>query len=175
MRFDRRKLPPKDLAPHPRPHRDRSYKHRFGALRTEEDLEGESSCNEPCLFLSPHHLLVFHVENLTLYSFKYPASCKMPSLLDSLRQATQVDCDTLDCEVAKALGPFVDCTSNQVGQTPSSQGLESHLTVLLVGHCLLRTCAASHGRATSASRCPHQTGNPGCEGALEGMPRRPPF
>ncbi|KAI9149113.1 Transaldolase [Paramyrothecium foliicola] len=37
----------------------------------------------------------------------------MPSLLDSLRQVTQVDCDTLDSQVAQTLGPFVDCTSNQ--------------------------------------------------------------
>ncbi|KAI8239433.1 Transaldolase [Colletotrichum sp. SAR 10_99] len=35
------------------------------------------------------------------------------SLLSSLRSASQVDCDTLDVEVAKELGPFVDCTSNQ--------------------------------------------------------------
>ncbi|PNP46096.1 hypothetical protein TGAMA5MH_02131 [Trichoderma gamsii] len=37
----------------------------------------------------------------------------MPSLLDALRQRSAVDCDTLDSEVAKSLGPFVDCTSNQ--------------------------------------------------------------
>ncbi|KAK1254727.1 hypothetical protein MKX08_008722 [Trichoderma sp. CBMAI-0020] len=37
----------------------------------------------------------------------------MPSLLDALRQRSVVDCDTLDSEVAKSLGPFVDCTSNQ--------------------------------------------------------------
>ncbi|KAL6837213.1 hypothetical protein V8C40DRAFT_229449 [Trichoderma camerunense] len=37
----------------------------------------------------------------------------MPSLLDALRQHSVVDCDTLDSEVAKSLGPFVDCTSNQ--------------------------------------------------------------
>ncbi|KAF6811330.1 Transaldolase 2 [Colletotrichum sojae] len=35
------------------------------------------------------------------------------SLLNSLRAVSQVDCDTLDVEVAKELGPFVDCTSNQ--------------------------------------------------------------
>ncbi|KAL0929659.1 Transaldolase 2 [Colletotrichum truncatum] len=35
------------------------------------------------------------------------------SLLNRLRSVSQVDCDTLDVEVAKALGPFVDCTSNQ--------------------------------------------------------------
>ncbi|KAF9869669.1 transaldolase [Colletotrichum karsti] len=35
------------------------------------------------------------------------------SLLGSLRSTSQVDCDTLDVEVAKELGPFVDCTSNQ--------------------------------------------------------------
>jgi len=35
------------------------------------------------------------------------------SLLDELRSQSQVDCDTLDVEVAKTLGPFVDCTSNQ--------------------------------------------------------------
>ncbi|QUC19057.1 uncharacterized protein UV8b_03298 [Ustilaginoidea virens] len=38
----------------------------------------------------------------------------MPSLLDLLRQTTQVDCDTLDAEVAQTLGPFADCTSNQL-------------------------------------------------------------
>ncbi|KAI1429209.1 transaldolase [Xylaria sp. FL1777] len=41
----------------------------------------------------------------------------MPStpqtLLDLLRTLSLVDCDTLDVEVAKQLGPFVDCTSNQ--------------------------------------------------------------
>ncbi|KAM0466730.1 hypothetical protein ACHAPV_000236 [Trichoderma viride] len=37
----------------------------------------------------------------------------MPSLLDALRQRSVVDCDTLDSQVAKSLGPFVDCTSNQ--------------------------------------------------------------
>ncbi|TDZ44885.1 Transaldolase [Colletotrichum trifolii] len=34
-------------------------------------------------------------------------------LLASLRSTSQVDCDTLDVQVAKELGPFVDCTSNQ--------------------------------------------------------------
>jgi transaldolase len=37
----------------------------------------------------------------------------MPTLLDALRKTTQVDCDTLDANVAQQLGPFVDCTSNQ--------------------------------------------------------------
>jgi len=37
----------------------------------------------------------------------------MPTLLSALRERTQVDCDTLDTSVASALGPFVDCTSNQ--------------------------------------------------------------
>ncbi|KAF9768812.1 hypothetical protein IL306_013836 [Fusarium sp. DS 682] len=37
----------------------------------------------------------------------------MPTLLDALRQTSQVDCDTLDSNVAHQLGPFVDCTSNQ--------------------------------------------------------------
>ncbi|KAL7944926.1 hypothetical protein V8C42DRAFT_324108 [Trichoderma barbatum] len=37
----------------------------------------------------------------------------MPSLLDALRQHSVIDCDTLDSEVARNLGPFVDCTSNQ--------------------------------------------------------------
>lgn len=35
------------------------------------------------------------------------------SLLDHLRGASSVDCDTLDEAVARDLGPFVDCTSNQ--------------------------------------------------------------
>ncbi|KAI0434456.1 transaldolase [Xylaria sp. FL1042] len=35
------------------------------------------------------------------------------TLLDLLRTLSLVDCDTLDVEVAKELGPFVDCTSNQ--------------------------------------------------------------
>ncbi|KAL1305875.1 hypothetical protein AAFC00_004025 [Neodothiora populina] len=35
------------------------------------------------------------------------------TLLDVLRSKSQVDCDTLDPEVARILGPFVDCTSNQ--------------------------------------------------------------
>ncbi|CDM35867.1 hypothetical protein DTO013E5_5382 [Penicillium roqueforti] len=33
--------------------------------------------------------------------------------LDYMRSRTQIDCDTLDDEVAKTLGPFEDCTSNQ--------------------------------------------------------------
>ncbi|OQE87731.1 hypothetical protein PENNAL_c0019G06586 [Penicillium nalgiovense] len=33
--------------------------------------------------------------------------------LDYMRSHTLVDCDTMDDEVAKALGPFQDCTSNQ--------------------------------------------------------------
>ncbi|KAG5655488.1 hypothetical protein KAF25_000737 [Fusarium avenaceum] len=37
----------------------------------------------------------------------------MTTLLDALRQASRVDCDTLDANVAHQLGPFVDCTSNQ--------------------------------------------------------------
>ncbi|KAG6367797.1 hypothetical protein INS49_001992 [Diaporthe citri] len=35
------------------------------------------------------------------------------TLLHKLRELSAVDCDTLDSEVAKTLGPFVDCTSNQ--------------------------------------------------------------
>ncbi|KAG9630689.1 transaldolase, partial [Aureobasidium melanogenum] len=35
------------------------------------------------------------------------------TLLSELRLRSAVDCDTLDVEVAQALGPFVDCTSNQ--------------------------------------------------------------
>ncbi|KAI5246549.1 transaldolase [Aureobasidium subglaciale] len=35
------------------------------------------------------------------------------TLLSELRAHSAIDCDTLDLEVAKALGPFVDCTSNQ--------------------------------------------------------------
>ncbi|CAD0087480.1 unnamed protein product, partial [Aureobasidium vineae] len=35
------------------------------------------------------------------------------TLLSELRARSAVDCDTLDVEVAQALGPFVDCTSNQ--------------------------------------------------------------
>ncbi|KUI55850.1 Transaldolase [Cytospora mali] len=35
------------------------------------------------------------------------------SLLQKLRELSAIDCDTLDSEVAKDLGPFVDCTSNQ--------------------------------------------------------------
>jgi len=38
----------------------------------------------------------------------------MPTtLLDHFRTRSQVDCDTLDQQVASSLGPFVDCTSNQ--------------------------------------------------------------
>ncbi|CEJ60315.1 hypothetical protein PMG11_08892 [Penicillium brasilianum] len=33
--------------------------------------------------------------------------------LDYMRSRTMVDCDTLDEEVARTLGPFQDCTSNQ--------------------------------------------------------------
>ncbi|KAI1324655.1 transaldolase [Xylariaceae sp. FL0255] len=35
------------------------------------------------------------------------------TLLDALRESSSIDCDTLDVDVAKGLGPFVDCTSNQ--------------------------------------------------------------
>ncbi|KAB5578146.1 hypothetical protein GE09DRAFT_1088664 [Coniochaeta sp. 2T2.1] len=35
------------------------------------------------------------------------------TLLEHLRSVSSVDCDTLDVEVAKKLGPFADCTSNQ--------------------------------------------------------------
>ncbi|KAL2069172.1 hypothetical protein VTL71DRAFT_15510 [Oculimacula yallundae] len=35
------------------------------------------------------------------------------SLLQLLQSRSIVDCDTMDVEVAKSLGPFVDCTSNQ--------------------------------------------------------------
>ncbi|KAI0002356.1 putative transaldolase [Xylariaceae sp. FL0662B] len=35
------------------------------------------------------------------------------TLLDVLRSRSAVDCDTLNVEVPKKLGPFVDCTSNQ--------------------------------------------------------------
>ncbi|PQE05003.1 transaldolase protein [Rutstroemia sp. NJR-2017a BBW] len=35
------------------------------------------------------------------------------TLLQLLQTSTVVDCDTMDFEVAKSLGPFVDCTSNQ--------------------------------------------------------------
>ncbi|KAK5993019.1 putative transaldolase-like protein [Cladobotryum mycophilum] len=37
----------------------------------------------------------------------------MPSLLDALRTSSIIDCDTFDYRVARDLGPFVDCTSNQ--------------------------------------------------------------
>ncbi|KAJ6786809.1 hypothetical protein PWT90_03860 [Aphanocladium album] len=37
----------------------------------------------------------------------------MTTLLDTLRQTSHVDCDTMDKKVAETLGPFVDCTSNQ--------------------------------------------------------------
>ncbi|KAF5253609.1 hypothetical protein FANTH_1537 [Fusarium anthophilum] len=40
----------------------------------------------------------------------------MTTLLDALRQTSRVDCDTLDSNVAHELGPFVDCTSNQVSK-----------------------------------------------------------
>lgn len=35
------------------------------------------------------------------------------TMLQLLQTRTIVDCDTMDVEVVKALGPFVDCTSNQ--------------------------------------------------------------
>lgn len=35
------------------------------------------------------------------------------TLLQLLQSRTIVDCDTMDVEVPKSLGPFVDCTSNQ--------------------------------------------------------------
>ncbi|TVY69024.1 Transaldolase [Lachnellula suecica] len=38
------------------------------------------------------------------------------TLLQWLQFRTLVDCDTMDIEVPQALGPFVDCTSNQVSK-----------------------------------------------------------
>jgi len=35
------------------------------------------------------------------------------NLLDYVRTKTQIDCDSVDLEVVKTYGPFVDCTSNQ--------------------------------------------------------------
>ncbi|KAI1262764.1 transaldolase [Xylariaceae sp. FL1019] len=35
------------------------------------------------------------------------------TLLDVLRENSAVDCDTLDVDVVRELGPFIDCTSNQ--------------------------------------------------------------
>ncbi|KAI0144439.1 transaldolase [Xylariaceae sp. FL1272] len=35
------------------------------------------------------------------------------TLLDVLRESSALDCDTLDVNVARELGPFIDCTSNQ--------------------------------------------------------------
>ena len=49
----------------------------------------------------------------------------MVSQLDYLRSRSKVDCDTLDVEVAKALGPFIDCTSNQVGAPSLSAMIDS--------------------------------------------------
>jgi hypothetical protein len=56
----------------------------------------------------------------------------MTTLLDQLRQVSAVDCDTLDVEVARKLGPFVDCTSNQV--SPPMENTQHALSsgVLLV-------------------------------------------
>lgn len=50
------------------------------------------------------------------------------SLLDNLRRRTAVDCDTLDSDIGKHLGPFHDCTSNQAIafnelQDPKHEGL----------------------------------------------------
>ncbi|KAI9930097.1 hypothetical protein ASPWEDRAFT_179461 [Aspergillus wentii DTO 134E9] len=55
--------------------------------------------------------------------------------LDLLRTRTIVDCDTLDDEVAKTLGPFQDCTSNQAiaaGELskPTNAGLVKDSVVL---------------------------------------------
>ncbi|CAG8950085.1 hypothetical protein HYFRA_00008319 [Hymenoscyphus fraxineus] len=41
------------------------------------------------------------------------ATKEKETMLQWLRGKSKVDCDTLDVEVAKSLGPFVDCTSNQ--------------------------------------------------------------
>lgn len=47
-----------------------------------------------------------------------------PTLLSQLRTKTIVNCDTLDASVAKSLGPFKDCTSNQA--IAYSELLHSH-------------------------------------------------
>ncbi|KAG9238630.1 hypothetical protein BJ875DRAFT_23569 [Amylocarpus encephaloides] len=40
-------------------------------------------------------------------------SSNPPTMLQLLQRKTIVDCDTMDVEVPKTLGPFADCTSNQ--------------------------------------------------------------
>ncbi|KAF5025851.1 hypothetical protein F66182_2073 [Fusarium sp. NRRL 66182] len=54
------------------------------------------------LYLSRQYLIPYS---------KSPA--EMTTLLNALRKTSQVDCDTLDSNVAHELGPFADCTSNQ--------------------------------------------------------------
>ncbi|PNY26297.1 Transaldolase [Tolypocladium capitatum] len=60
----------------------------------------------------------------------------MPSLLDLLRGHSHVDCDTLDSNVAKTLGPFIDCTSNQaiaffeLSKPVSGKGLLHHAELI---------------------------------------------
>ncbi|KAI4090960.1 MAG: hypothetical protein L6R37_007815 [Teloschistes peruensis] len=41
------------------------------------------------------------------------------NMLQYLQSRTQVDFDNLDVEASKRLGPFVDCTSNQVRLPPA--------------------------------------------------------
>jgi hypothetical protein len=91
----------------------------------------------------------------------------MTTLLDALRQTSQVDCDTLDANgtpqlsspvlkpitdivaVAHQLGPFVDCTSNQVRNffTPIP-----NTRVDNSGNRILRDLKATRWRASVTSR-----------------------
>ncbi|KAK6829720.1 hypothetical protein PG987_010304 [Apiospora arundinis] len=48
------------------------------------------------------------------------------TLLDVLRSHSKVDCDTFDHEVARDLGPFVDCTSNQAIASAVSYAQSHH-------------------------------------------------
>ncbi|KAI1273987.1 transaldolase [Xylaria sp. FL0933] len=57
------------------------------------------------------------------------------TLLDLLRTLSLVDCDSLDVEVAKQLGPFVDCTSNQA--IAHNELSKTHADGKLVNHQLI--------------------------------------
>ncbi|KAI5254551.1 hypothetical protein E4T42_02313 [Aureobasidium subglaciale] len=64
-----------------------------------------------CQWCSAQHSPVMQHDRTRPHETDMMANQK--TLLSELRARSAIDCDTLDLEVAKALGPFVDCTSNQ--------------------------------------------------------------
>lgn len=94
-----------------------------------------------------------HVLYVKSKSVIYSDISKMPtqSQLDYLRTRSLVDCDTLDVSIGKDLGPFVDCTSNQVSSSSEQLLLRLHRKTEQtgVGNCIFRDPKA----ATPGANC----------------------